>query len=53
MENAFTLPCDCVSAGRHVTRGSPTCFISGDGELVAGVAVANDVLGDHADVVSG
>lgn len=30
-----------------------TCFISGDGELVARVAVADDVLGDHADVVSG
>lgn len=34
-------------------RASVTCFISSDGELVARVAVANDVLGDHADVVSG
>lgn len=32
---------------------SLTCFIRGDGELVAGVTVANDVLCDHADVVSG
>ncbi len=34
-------------------KGSVTCFIRSDGELVARVAVANDVLGDHADVVSG
>lgn len=34
-------------------RRSPTCFVRGDGELVAGVAVADDVLGDHADVVGG
>lgn len=32
---------------------SPTSFIGGDGELVARVAVADDVLGHHADVVSG
>lgn len=31
----------------------PTCFVRGDGELVAGVAVADDVFGDHADVVGG
>lgn len=30
---------------------SPTCFVGGDGELVARVAVADDVLGHHADVV--
>lgn len=34
-------------------RSSLTCFISSDGELVARVAIADDVLGDHADVVSG
>ena len=34
-------------------RRSITCFISGDGELIARVAVANNVLSDHADVVSG
>lgn len=49
----MAFPCDSVSTGSHLRRGSPTCFISGDGELVAGVAIANDVLGDHADVVSG
>ena len=30
-----------------------TCFVCGDGQLVAGVTVADDVLGDHADVVGG
>lgn len=49
------MPRDSVSTGLGVTlvRSSVTCFIGGDGELVARVAVANDVLGDHADVVSG
>lgn len=36
-----------------LARRSPTCFVRGDGELVAGVAVADDVLCDHADVVGG
>lgn len=30
-----------------------TCFISGDGELVAGLTLADQVLGEHADVVGG
>lgn len=30
-----------------------TCFISGDGELIAGLALADQVLGEHADVVGG
>lgn len=34
-------------------KSSLTCFISGDSELIARVAVANNVLGNHADVVSG
>lgn len=32
---------------------SLTRFVGGDGELVARVAVADDVLGHHADVVGG
>lgn len=36
-----------------LARCSLTCFVRCDGELVAGVAVADDVLGDHADVVGG
>lgn len=48
MKNVFKLP-----ATYGITRSSATCFISGDGELIAWVAVANDVLGHHADVVSG
>lgn len=34
-------------------RSSLTCFIGSDGELVARVAVADYVLGNHADIVSG
>lgn len=30
-----------------------TCFISGDGELIAGLAFADQVLSKHADVVGG
>ena len=30
-----------------------TCFIGGDGELVAGLALADQVLCKHADVVGG
>lgn len=30
-----------------------TCFVSGDGELVAGFALADQVLGKHADIVGG
>lgn len=30
-----------------------TCFISGDGELIAGLTLPNQVLGKHADVVGG
>lgn len=51
MKNAFKMSYDSVSTG--LMRSSVTCFISSDGELVARVAVADDVLGDHADVVSG
>jgi len=36
-----------------LTISSLTCFISSDGELIAGVAVAYNVLSDHADVISG
>ncbi len=39
--------------GLCIIKSSVTCFICSDGELVARVAVANDVLGNHADVVSG
>lgn len=31
----------------------PTCFVCGDGELVAGLALADEILGKHADVVGG
>ena len=34
-------------------RSSLTCFFRSDGELIARVTVADDVLGNHADVVSG
>lgn len=34
-------------------RSSLTCFIGSDGELVARVAVADYVLSNHADIVSG
>lgn len=34
-------------------KKSPTGFIGGYGKLIARVAVADDVLGHHADVVSG
>lgn len=47
MKNVFKLP-----ETYGITRAA-TCFIGGDGELIARVAVANDVLGHHADVVSG
>lgn len=35
------------------SKSSVTCFIRSDGELVARVAVADDVLGNHSDIVSG
>lgn len=31
----------------------PTCLVRGDGELVAGLALADPVLGVHADAVGG
>lgn len=31
----------------------PTCLIRGDGDLVAGLTLANPVLGVHADAVGG
>lgn len=30
-----------------------TCFISGDGELIAGITLANQVFGKHTNVVGG
>lgn len=37
----------------EVAKPVHTCFISGDGELVAGLALADAVLGVHADIVGG
>ena len=37
----------------HAEEAPLTCFVGGDGELVAGVAVADGVFSHHADVVGG
>lgn len=39
--------------GNSLDSLSLTCFVGGDGELVAGLALADQVLGEHADVVGG
>lgn len=39
--------------GPRQRLASLTCFVCGDGELVAGFALADEILGKHADVVGG
>lgn len=41
------------SSYARLKAGTLTGFVCGDGELVAGCAAVDAVLGDHADVVGG